>query len=208
MSKKVKWKEIEAEADGYKAGFVSLYQKYEGMPTDKVVRGKVVMVTERSFADHFGIDPETFRRWVKVATDAAYSTPEAKAARTAASHASVVKNMARTSARDLASSILKAGPAAADQVYHELRQQRAGVDTTPANRKAAEAKTNEVGAAMIKAAVHNVKCITIAPAIDEMNEDVEEAISTGTVSVEVLEAIEQAAKRLLNTVVAGKVFVS
>ena len=119
----------------------------------------------------------------------------------------VVKREARTSARDLASDILKAGPAAADQVYHELRQQRAGVDTSPANRKAAEAKANEIGGAMIKAAQFDLGCIGIPDVLDAYNERVAEAISTEMVSGRTLALIEEAAKRLYETAVAGKAFV-
>jgi hypothetical protein len=119
----------------------------------------------------------------------------------------VIRSEARTSARDLASDILKAGPAAADQVYHELRQQRAGVDTSPANRKAAEAKADEVGQAMIQFATFDLKCSGVAAVLDELNERVAEAISTGMVSERTLASIEEAAKRLYETAVAGKAFV-
>jgi len=119
----------------------------------------------------------------------------------------VIRDEARTSARDLASDILKAGPAAADQVFHELRQQRAGVDTSPANRKAAEAKANEVGDAMIQFATFDLSCSGVAAVLNEINERVAEAISTGKVSERTLASIEEAAKRLYETAVAGKAFV-
>jgi hypothetical protein len=132
---------------------------------------------------------------------------ESRTTPTPTSNAAVVKEMARTSARDLASTILKAGPAASDQVFHELRQQRAGVDTSPANRKAAEAKAGELGDAMVKYATHDLSCSGVAAVIDELNEKVAEAISKEQVSGRTLASIEQAAQRLYETAVAGKAFV-
>jgi hypothetical protein len=64
----VKWSDIRAEFEGLEIGFrervVRLFEKYEGKPTDEVVRGKTVEVTIASFAKHMGIKAQTFRDWV------------------------------------------------------------------------------------------------------------------------------------------------
>jgi hypothetical protein len=72
MALHVQWSQIEAECDGYREGFVAIYRKYEGFPTDeKDGQGRTVNVTVRSFAEHVGIPERTFRRWVtKSATSA------------------------------------------------------------------------------------------------------------------------------------------
>lgn len=69
MSNEVKWADIRAEFDGLQVGFrervVRLFEKYEGHPTDEVVRGRTVMVTVTSFAKHMGIKQQTFDGWVR-----------------------------------------------------------------------------------------------------------------------------------------------
>lgn len=62
----VQWSQIEAECDGYREGFVAIYRKYEGMPTDeKDAQGKTIRVTQASFARHMKIPESTFKNWMK-----------------------------------------------------------------------------------------------------------------------------------------------
>lgn len=62
----VRWSTIEAECDGFRSGFVAVFHKYEGMPTDKSdAHGRPVKVTRRSFAEHVGVSESAFGRWVK-----------------------------------------------------------------------------------------------------------------------------------------------
>jgi transposase-like protein len=66
MTSVIKWSEIETECDGYRAGFVAIFKKYEGQPTDeKDEQGRTVKVSPSSFARHAGIPERTFRRWVE-----------------------------------------------------------------------------------------------------------------------------------------------
>jgi hypothetical protein len=61
----IKWSEIEAECGDYRAGFVSVFRKYEGQETDEKDRyDRPVKVTIASFARHMGIKEGTFRDWV------------------------------------------------------------------------------------------------------------------------------------------------
>lgn len=66
MTNYVAWSQIEAECEGYRAGFVATFRKYEGLETDeRDGRGAIVKVTVESFARHTGIPPATFRAWVR-----------------------------------------------------------------------------------------------------------------------------------------------
>jgi hypothetical protein len=54
-----------AECDGYKAGIVAVFRKYEGERTDEVdASNRVVKVNAKNFADHSGIPYSTFRSWL------------------------------------------------------------------------------------------------------------------------------------------------
>ncbi len=62
----ITWDQITAECDGYRAGFVAVFRKYEGQPTDeKDGAGRVVKVTSDAFARHVGIPRSTFQQWVR-----------------------------------------------------------------------------------------------------------------------------------------------
>ena len=66
MTEGVKWSEIVAECGDFRAGFVSVFRKYEGQPTDERDRqNRVVKVTAASFARHMGIGETTFKDWIK-----------------------------------------------------------------------------------------------------------------------------------------------
>src|SRR5215468_329227 len=125
----VAWCDIIAECGNYKTGFVATFRRYEGEPTDeRDARGRVVKVTRTSFAEHMGIPVNTFHRWVQYVTVTESVSQEARQARTAVSHANVVKNMAKNDPRAFADAVLSAGTSASDQAFHELKLRRAGVD--------------------------------------------------------------------------------
>jgi len=66
MTEAVRWAEIVAECGDFRAGFVSVFRKYEGQPTDERDRqNRVVKVTAASFARHMGIGETTFKDWIK-----------------------------------------------------------------------------------------------------------------------------------------------
>lgn len=65
MPTEVRWADVEAECVGYREGFVAVFKRYEGQPTDeRDERGRVVKVTAASFARHMGIAKQTFHAWV------------------------------------------------------------------------------------------------------------------------------------------------
>jgi hypothetical protein len=72
MKLHVTWSQIEAECGDYREGFVAIYRKYEGMPTDeKDAQGRAVKVTMASFARHMKIPERTFMDWVSKTAAAA-----------------------------------------------------------------------------------------------------------------------------------------
>jgi hypothetical protein len=62
--KATSWQTMEAEVDALCAHYVTTFRKYEGMETDETDDGRVVKVTQQSFARHMGIPQATFRRWL------------------------------------------------------------------------------------------------------------------------------------------------
>ena len=61
----IKWSEIEAECGDFRAGFVEIFRKYEGQPTDETDDyGRAVKVTVASFTRHVGISERQFGRWL------------------------------------------------------------------------------------------------------------------------------------------------
>jgi hypothetical protein len=133
------WEDIINECGNYKKGFVTVFLQYEGMPTDeRDARNRVVKVTLNGFANHCGIPPSTFKRWVRLEMRADLAQPEAKRARTAKSHANVVKNFASKDPLATVDALMSASRRAQDTIYHELKLRRQGVDTSKAARKGAK----------------------------------------------------------------------
>jgi hypothetical protein len=69
--------QIVAECDGYRAGFVAVFPKYEGQPTDDLDgQGRPLKVSRVTFARHLGISNVAFGRWVEKAEGSnSYSSP-------------------------------------------------------------------------------------------------------------------------------------
>jgi len=61
----IRWADIEAECGDFRAGFIAVFRKYEGEETDEREGGRVVTVSQRSFARHMGISDRTFNDWLK-----------------------------------------------------------------------------------------------------------------------------------------------
>jgi hypothetical protein len=182
----ITWSEIIGECGNYKAGLVAVFRKYEGLPTDERDGRGTVKVTQESFARHMGIPIQTFRDWVKRATSTKFveKAPE----RTAISHANVVKNLTRKDPAALVDAIEQAGPAAADQALQELKLRRAGVDTSRAARKAADAAAHrQVEPIMEALAMTDIElCIA---ALKDATEHLQSAISAGVLTDETVTRI-------------------
>jgi hypothetical protein len=65
----VTWDQITAECDGYRAGIVAVFRKYEGMPTDKKdSQGRPIVVSANSFAGYVVFAPvwaEPVGKWAR-----------------------------------------------------------------------------------------------------------------------------------------------
>ena len=81
----VKWSQVEHKAESYRNAFVRLFKRYEGakLLTEDgdplLIDGKQVKVTQRVFADHFGIPYTTFRNWLRAAGETEATEKQAKA---------------------------------------------------------------------------------------------------------------------------------
>jgi len=188
----VAWCDIIAECGNYKTGFVATFRRYEGEPTDeRDARGRVVKVTRTSFAEHMGIPVNTFHRWVQYVTVTESVSQEARQARTAVSHANVVKNMAKNDPRAFADAVLSAGTSASDQAFHELKLRRAGVDTSRANKKAAEAGAHAIAEPFRKLVASTNVTLCIA-ALKDATESLEKALTEDVITGEVMAEVEAA----------------
>lgn len=181
----VKWSQIEAECDGYRAGFVATFRKYEGQGTDEVDgQGRPVKVTVRSFALHNGIGETTFRRWVTNSPRAASPSeqPAAKAAR-------MVTTPEEQEA--LVRAIAKKNPDAIRKVYVEQEPQ-----ATPAQRSAASAAASAIVAPLKEAAagIQATEADAIADLMDEVADDLNSL--EGRISKRTLSHLTRAHKRI------------
>jgi hypothetical protein len=189
----IRWTDIVTECRNYKAGFVATFRKYEGMTTDeKDGQGRPMKVSGNTFADHMGIPRETFKRWVRAeAVGPTWSNPDATQARTAASHSNVAKNMARSNPSSLVDAIQSAGPGAEDQVFHEMKLRRAGVDTSKANRKAADAHAHQQ-IEPIRRALATADVALCVAALKDATEHLKTAQSAGALNEESMVGITEA----------------
>lgn len=173
----ITWNEIAAECTAFRSGLVAVFKRYEGEPTDeRDASGRVVKVTATSFAAHMGIAKRTFHNWVQreVSAKAAPTSPSQ-----IARDANGVKRMARENPAALLDAIEAAGPSASDQVFHEHKLRRAGVDTTRAGRKRADAIAHEQTEPFRRAMArtHGALCVAaLNDAIEELRAALEEGI--------------------------------
>src|SRR5436190_6022746 len=72
QSDELTWADIEADVRDYRDGFVYVYTRYKG------VKVEGARLTAKAFAEHFGIAPSTFNRWVKSASSEAIVVPPHK----------------------------------------------------------------------------------------------------------------------------------
>jgi hypothetical protein len=147
MTNLIRWSEIESEAQGFRQGLVALFRKYEGQPTDeKDAYGRTVKVTPASFARHMGVEPSTFRRWVKKAsTVLAISTEESKQ-KTKEIEQWHLRSAARKNPQALVEAISDLPEEHQRDIVrqvHRKQLERAGADFSESGRKAREARTSE-----------------------------------------------------------------
>lgn len=137
----IKWSEIEAECQGFRAALVSTFRKYEGQPTDeKDGNGRTVKVTATSFARHMGIAEQTFRAWVKK-HDRGGGGRDTRDRRM-----EEVRRAARREPQAIVEAVSELPEETQQQIVRQLHQkqlERAGADFSESGRKARQAATNE-----------------------------------------------------------------
>ena len=181
----VKWGDILAECGNYKAAIVSVFRKYEGQPTDETDgHGRTVKVTVTSFAAHMGIPEATFRRW-------ASGVSRTGEARSAGMFGADVKRAASANTDAVVAGIMAAPAAAQDEIFHNLKLQRAGIDTTKAARKASEARTHAV-TGPIRRAISTADVALCVSALRDAAQHLVDAREAGVLDHEALQTIRAA----------------
>jgi hypothetical protein len=129
------------ECGDYRAGFVATFRKYEGQLTDeKDAQGRTVKVTVASFARHLGVNPETFRLWIK-RQDPSTLVPAPRNRRL-----EFVRQTARTDPQTLVDAVMELPEERAKDIAHQIHRrqlERAGADFTEQGRKERQARTSE-----------------------------------------------------------------
>jgi hypothetical protein len=180
----ITWSEIIAECGEFRKGFVNTYLKHKGEETDeRDESNRVVKVTESSFARHTGIPQQTFNQWVKEEVLLDSSSTSAKQARGVAANTRAVKNLTRKDPAALADAVLSAGPEASGRAFHEIKLRRAGVDTSKANKKAANAWAHQQ-AAPIRQAIAVVDAELCIAALNDATTHLQTALNAGALNSE------------------------
>lgn len=172
----ISWTEIMDECGNYRERFVTVFRRYEGQKTDeRDAQGRTVKVTAQSFAEHVGIHPETFRDWLRKdrKTQAAIALP-ARNRRAESIHRDPQGTVA---------DIMAAPDKVQDEIFHELKLRRAGVDTSTAGRKAAEA-TAHAQTEPIKRAMASTDVALGLAALSEAAEHLRNAREAGALTEE------------------------
>jgi len=204
MNAVVVWKDIVAECGGYREGFVAVFRKYEGQPTDeKDAQNHVVKVTAASFARHMGIPTNTFRTWVKKSVNAAAGVTERERGdREERGARAVLRDAPLEQVEQIISTLpaerQRAIGAAAGHAYlgarqeHEEREGR----LTPAQRKEREAQKREGREAMAKA-MGGWNVASIVNSIDHATVLLQEMVEDHAVTENAITHIEKATDGLL-----------
>lgn len=173
----ITWTEIMTECGNYREGFVAIFRRYEGQPTDeKDSRGRVVAVTMASFCRHMGLEQTTFRRWTKTGAAAAVSTRNRRAEAINRDPGGTVDD------------IMAAPEKVQDEIFHELKLRRAGVDTSRAARKGADAAAH-AQAEPIRRAMASTEVALCVEAIKEATEHLVHATEAGVLNDEAMAEI-------------------
>ena len=189
--KTIKWSEIIAQCGNYREGFVAIFRQYEGQATDeKDGAGRVVKVTMNSFAEHMSIPSATFRRWVINSTGDQRRGDERDR---------VAEGIKRTAPDAVVAGIMAAPPAVQDQIFHNLKLERAGIDTSLPARKAAGARADHA-VEPIRNAISNMKAQTniafCIQALEEAAQYLADAKAEGPLSAEDTAAVQAAHDRI------------
>jgi hypothetical protein len=199
----ISWSAIDLECGNYKDGFVAVFRKYESMPTDqKDASGRTIKVTVTSFTRHFGLDANAFRRWVRDGA-AAPRPPHVQERQIRDTARSVVRR--RPDA--VVDAIMEAPTSRQDEIYHELKLRRAGVDTSEANRKASVAKAHQQ-VEPIRRALASTELPLCIGALQEAKEHLQNMITQGALDDDAMAKITAAHEAFAFTLAEARFSVS
>ena len=190
MSSSINWADIMAECGNYRDGFVAIFKRYEGQLTDeKDSQNRTIKVTAKSFAEHVGVDPRTFQRWVKkseMERRAVAPPPRSKNDLTRD-----VQRAARHEPDAVVDGILAAPESTQEAIFDELKLRRAGVDTSKANRKAAHANAHQAAQPHISA-IARTQIVLCISALHDAADCLRQAKAEGVIDEEALSQIRTA----------------
>jgi len=135
--------------------------------------------------------PQAANLGSRTSTDPEKAVEQVIARHGAAAERIVVKRMARKDPASVAAAIMDAGTGASDQAFHELKLRRAGVDTSKANQKAANAFAH-AQTEPIRRAVASTYVALCVQALKEATEDLQKAQEDGTLNNEAMAQISEA----------------
>jgi len=144
--------------------------------------------TYERIEDVTGISVSTLKRMVRKSRS---GSPRVRAGRSTNDLTRDVRRAARHEPQSVVDGILDAPEERREEIYQELKLRRAGVDRSPANRKAAEAAAHEIIEPIRRsiASTHIALCVQ---ALTEAADELSEALAEGAVTPESLEAIDKA----------------
>jgi transposase-like protein len=184
----ITWNEIIAECGNYRDGFVKVFRRHEGEATDeKDKQGRPIKVTIHSFAGHIGVNPATFHRWVR-------SSQREKTGRSERSKNDLTRDVlraARSKPEAVVDAIMDAPDHVQDEIYHDLKLRRAGVDTSRAGRKGADAAAH-ARTEPIKRAMASSQAQLCVEALNDATEALQIFTSEGNVTQESMAEIDAA----------------
>lgn len=161
----ITWSEIEAEAGGYREGFVAIYKKYEGMETDeKDAVGRAIKVTKGSFARHMGIAERTFCRWVT-------NVEEGSSATMADNGQAWRDREAKIAEQAAAKARQEAEAVAQEQLAKALAEQKRAEEAKAADHRRQERAKHEAELAEVQARMRQEKLEALARQEKQLKEE-------------------------------------
>ena len=133
-------------------------------------------------------------------------TPDQRALRTRRERAAVQRSEAKAALKDpeqAAKVMASLPPEALENAYHEARMARAGVDRSPANRKAAEAATARF-VQPIKRAIATTSAALGIQALEEALADLQEAHEQHALTPRLIERAERLTNEIANLLMEAK----
>lgn len=193
----IEWATIVAECDSFRDGFVAVFRKYEGQPTDeRTAQNHIVKVTAKTFAEHMNIPVQTFRDWLKSEnTGVVFS-----GTRSPSRLSNDVKRAANIEPQSVVEGIANASPDKQREIMRELIADPRVMPSVIAGSKIARTKPPKKSSPGFLSGVKQTLYGGFPDELDEMTKDIAEGLANGLIPPTLLQDIEDAATRLLAAV--------